>query len=704
MTQTLPNIQLELFDMSDFIQPESPEPQWGPSGKSIYERTYQRVKTDGTKESWDDTVRRVVRGNLSLVPEDRNWPGEEEELYDLFYNFRALPGGRHLWMSGVEGRQFLFNCYVSGWGDRFSDHFAFTFNQLMEGGGVGANYSMKYLENYKINTPVTVRFTCRKDHANYYDLVDAGLVNDDEYEDAYEVEDSREGWVSALRWMVDIATRFYLEPMELVIDLSNIRGSGLPIKTFGGTSAGPVPFAKMMKELSYLLNEGYETGVNGPLCMEMDHVISNCVVSGNVRRSARMSIMHWKDPHIAWFMRCKEGGMNFWSTNISIEIDDEFIQRLDDYRVGIANNYTMNKETLHAGMVWVEMVQGMHDNGEPGFWNSSLANIGEPNPVIATNPCGEICLEPWENCNLGHINLSAFVTADGYVDFSGLTRAHQLVTRFLIRATFGDISDAKTAEIVSRNRRIGVGHFGFAGYLAKLGIRYSDSYRSDDVKYMLSYMADIVDQTAYYFANDLRIPVPVKKRAIAPTGTISKLAGVTESIQAPFALYYIQRIRYSSIDPDQAQKIQEFEMMGYNCIPDPRVPNTVVVEIPTENALVEELKALGLDPDVILEDASMVSIKDQLGVQDMYQTLWADNAISYTVNFDPKLNDYDAIGDALYARIGSLKGSTLFPERGFELPPYERYPKEKILALRGSQAVLGDGVDESCASGACPVR
>jgi ribonucleoside-triphosphate reductase len=144
-------------------------------------------------------------------------------------------------------------------------------------------------------------------------------------------------------------------------------------------------------------------------------------------------------------------------------------------------------------------------------------------------------------------------------------------------------------------------------------------------------------------------------------------------------------------------------MRGFNCIPDPRVPNTVVVEIPTINSLVEEIANAGWDTS-ILEDASMVSIEDQLKVQDMYQTLWSDNAVSYTVNFDPAVYDTSAISDALYARIGSLKGSTLFPERGFELPPYERQGKEKILALRGSQAVYGDGVDESCATGACPVR
>lgn len=710
MTQTLQSIQLPLFDMnlpSDTQEKNlssTMEPSWGPSGKEIYERTYQRVKSDGTKESWDDTVRRVIRGNLSLVPSERNWPGEEAELYDLFYNFGALPGGRHLWMSGVEGRQFLFNCYVSGWGDRFSDHFAFTFNQLMEGGGVGANYSAKYMDGYKINTMNRVHIICNPSHPDFEELDKAGLisskyriVNSDDI-DSFVVEDSREGWVASLKWLIDRTESFYLESLDLVFDVSEIREAGRPIQTFGGTSAGPVPFAKMMKEISHLLNEGYETGVNGPLAMEMDHAIANCVVSGNVRRSARMSQMHWKDPYIDWFINCKQDGKNFWSTNISVEIDNEFIELLDDYNVGLRDSHV-----LEAKRIFEAITEGMHENGEPGFWNSSLANKGEPNPVIATNPCGEICLEPWENCNLGHVNLSAFVDGDGNVDFNGLVRAHQLVTRFLIRATFGDISDPKTQEVVRRNRRIGVGHFGYANFVAKQGLRYSESYRNKGIQHLLQDLANAVQYEAYSFSHALRIPVPVKTRTIAPTGTISKLAGVTESIQAPFALYYIQRIRYSVIDPDQKLKLDLYRMQGYNVVKDPQVENTEIVEIPTINSLVDEIAGYGYDTS-FLEDASMVSIDDQLGVQDMYQTLWTDNAVSYTVNFDPQVYGTSAIAAALYRHIGALKGSTLFPERGYELPPYQRVDREKILALRGSQAVLGDGVNETCASGACPVR
>src|SRR5690554_7171221 len=68
----------------------------------------------------------------------------------MMEEFQIIPAGRHLWASGVKGRQYLFNCHVSGWGENPWDHFEFTFLRLMEGGGVGANYSNRFLKDYPI--------------------------------------------------------------------------------------------------------------------------------------------------------------------------------------------------------------------------------------------------------------------------------------------------------------------------------------------------------------------------------------------------------------------------------------------------------------------------------------------------------------------------------------------------------------------------
>jgi ribonucleotide reductase alpha subunit len=120
---------------------------WGPTGRVVYERTYSRTKPDGSKETWPETVARVVKGNIALVHgEDMaQWPDdvhrEASQLVRYMTRFAIVPGGRHLWASGVKGRQYLFNCHVAGWGDRMSDHFEFSSLRLFEGGGVGANYS-----------------------------------------------------------------------------------------------------------------------------------------------------------------------------------------------------------------------------------------------------------------------------------------------------------------------------------------------------------------------------------------------------------------------------------------------------------------------------------------------------------------------------------------------------------------------------------
>ena len=85
---------------------------WGPTGELVYRRSYRRLQPDGEYEDRPDTVRRVVDGNLRLVPLRYHEPDERGQLERLFLDFAALPAGRHLWISGVTGRQFLFNCHA----------------------------------------------------------------------------------------------------------------------------------------------------------------------------------------------------------------------------------------------------------------------------------------------------------------------------------------------------------------------------------------------------------------------------------------------------------------------------------------------------------------------------------------------------------------------------------------------------------------
>lgn len=678
------------------------EINWGPTGEIVYGRTYSRVHPDGSRETWPETVERVVDGNLALVEERYQLERERQDLIDLMTGFKILPGGRHLWASGVKNAQHLFNCWVAGWGDKPSDHFEFTFMRLMEGGGVGANYSNRYLADYPpVQQELYVHIVCDPEHPDYEAMKEAGVLSteyDPDWSGAFVIEDSREGWASALVDLIDTHYRDEVTHYQRVYDVSRVRAAGTKLKTFGGRASGPQPLARMLIDVCEILSERYpgifqvgDGKLTGIDAMKIDHAIAQCVVAGGVRRSARMSMMHWQDEQIEEFVNCKKNSGSHWTTNISVEVDEDFWDYLKNYN-----------DDLTASATWVlkDISSGMVNNGEPGFWDSSLSNVGEPNTVVCTNPCGEITLEPWEPCNLGHVNLAAFVTEAGKTDYLGLMKAHELMTRFLIRATFSPVADPKSREVLDRNRRIGVGHFGVASFLALKGKRYSQAPADKNFTAFLRELAEMVDRAAEKFAHDLRIPVPVKKRTVAPTGTIAKMPGVSEGIHPIFSPYFIRRIRFNTRGDDLAQ-VDDLIEQGYHVEKDLYAPDTLVVSIPTKDTLVAAVEASGGDSDVV-EAASDLTLNEMLAFQAVYQMLWADNAVSFTANVDPGTYSAADVAQQLTKFGGLLKGATIFPEMSMPQSPYERITKEEYDAALAKS--VADGVDESCSSGSCPIR
>ena len=684
-------------------------PSWGPAGETVYERTYQRKKQDGTKETWRDTVERVVRGNLSLVYGSReSWSPEvlkeADELASMMYEFKVLPAGRHLWASGVPGRQYLFNCHVSGWGEKFSDHFEFSFMRLMEGGGVGANYSSRYLQRYGPPRRILqVHVVCDPVHPDYGKMKSDGLLSDEfsyEWPGAFPVEDSREGWAAALVDLLDTyMTDDTVKHSNRVYDISRVRPEGQPLRTFGGSASGPVPMARMLNEISDVMNSNIYTAAYLPPteAMAIDHAIAKCVVSGGVRRSARMSILPWDDPFIFDFIKCKADLNSHWTTNISVAIDDNFI----DY-VGDVVGFT--ERGRQADMVLKAISEGMLANGEPGFWNKSLSNTNEPNEVTCTNPCGEIALQEWENCNLGHVNMDAFSPKHrgGSIDVVGLLRAHQLMARFLIRATYGDVTDTKQQHVSRANRRIGVGHFGVQGFIVKQGIPFTKAPENHDFKKVLQECYKAVRNEARQYAFTLRIPEPVKVTTVAPTGSIAKLPGRTEGIHPVYARHFIRRVRFSTVDPDQWAKILDFQSKGYKAEPCLYAPNTYAIEFLTEESLVAEVRAMGIDPSLV-ESAAEIPLERMLAFQALYQEHYADNAVSFTVNFPENSLHISEVMGALRRYLPKLKGTTLMPDGSRIQAPYERITEEEYYSLLGPKDIA-DSVDEECATGACPIR
>lgn len=682
------------------------------TGKLVYERTYARVKPNGEKEQWPETVERVVDGNLALVDERYQLENEREDLIRLMTDFKILPAGRHLWASGVKNAQHLFNCWVSGWTEKPSDHFEFSFMRLMEGGGVGANYSNRFLQHFPlIQHFLQVEIVCDPEHPDYETLKAEGVLStlyDYEWEGAYPIEDSREGWAAALVDLIDTHYREDTVHFNRVYDVSRIRHAGARLKTFGGRASGPLPLAHMLIEVSKILSDKHGHRLDGMSAMEMDHEIAKCVVAGGVRRSARMAMMHWADDQIFEFIDCKKSSGSHWTTNISVEVDQRFWDAInflgDEYPGWNSIGETEVTEGEWAHGILANLAVGAVRNGEPGMWDSSLSNVGEPNQVVCTNPCGEITLEPWEPCNLGHVNLAAFVDEYGNESLFEVYKAHQLMTRFLIRATFAAVGDDKSREVLDRNRRIGVGHLGVASYLAMTGRKYSDAPADPEFKAKLRSWAAAVDDEAVRFCHQLRIPVPVKKRTVAPTGTIAKMPGVSEGIHPIFSRYFNRRIRFNTRGDDLAQ-VDELREQGFHVEDDLYAPDTLVVTIPTKDTLVAAVEAIyGPErAEELVQSADELSLNELLAFQAMYQTCWADNAVSFTANVDPDKYTAKDVSDQLAKFAGLIKGATVFPESSMPQSPYERITKEEYEASQAKS--VSDGVDEECSNGgACPIR
>ena len=653
------------------------EPKWGSLGKMVYERTYARIKPNGEKENWAETVTRVVNGNCSLVPSYNIEPNEQQELFNLIYNFKMIPGGRHLWSSGVPGRQFLFNCVSAGWDPNdFTYHFDFLFEQLMQGSGVGTNYSNRYISpQAKPKNVVQLHFVCDDNHPDF--LENQSLFSSEyssNWTGSITIEDSREGWSSALK---ELLTRIvYTNNSPLVFDVSSIRAKGMRIKGFGGISSGPRALILMLQGVHQFLMSKLNSNLSSVDFMMIDHLIAQCVIAGNVRRSARIAVKSWQDWDVTEFIECKKNTGEHWTSNISVEVDDEFF-------------LAWKKKEHHARRVFDNVIDNMMANGEPGFWNISRNQDGEPEPdkVFSPNPCGEITLQEFENCNIGSVNLGA-----DWISQDEFDNAFRLMSRFLIRATYGNITDSRQKEVVSRNRRIGVGIFGYQTWLVKQNIKFSESFHSSSVKKSLRRFYDIVRSASDDYAFRLRIPSPVKCTTVAPTGTTAMLCGETTGIQPIYTRYGVRRVRYASNDAQLlgfTDKIIEDDIYS---------PNTKVVCLPYKDALTELAETIYGDASVV-EQQDEIHLADMLEVQAMIQDCYADNAISFTANIKEDTVTTKQMKAIMIQMLPKLKGTTIMIDASRPQMPFTRITKEEFEATNGE---IGQGEME-CVNG-CPIR
>ena len=252
--------------------------------RSIYLGKYNRPED----KSWTDTVLRCVVGNVALDP--RASVDEAEQLFDVIWNGKGFPPGRGLWTGGVDRIPVdaRYNCHYGT--IRSIEDWCWVADMLMCGGGVGVGLQ-RISELPPVSLPdaaslARLHVLCSKSHPNEPEVMADDIISNPNACKYYVVEDSKKGWVEALRMTLECAWK----GRSLVINVSPVRRRGALIKTFGGIACGPAPLAALVRNVWGIVRGAAGRRIRAIEALDITNHIGVCIKSGNVRRSALIAL------------------------------------------------------------------------------------------------------------------------------------------------------------------------------------------------------------------------------------------------------------------------------------------------------------------------------------------------------------------------------------------------------------------------------
>lgn len=445
--------------------------------------------------------------------------------------------------------------------------------------------------------------------------------------------------------------------------LSDIRPSGSTISTTHGTACGPI---NVLRHLSS---------------------VSSLVTQGGKRDGANMAVMDVHHPNILEFIECKQIEGEIHNFNISVGASDEFMEAVKN-----GTNYNLYfRETpsdqnsprakvgeLDAREVFDKIVKGAWRNGEPGMIfldhvnrNSPVRHLGR---ITATNPCGEQPLLPNESCNLGSIDVGKFVVenADGEIDldWDRVGRMTRLAVHFLENTI--DANQYAIPEIEEMNlqtRKVGLGVMGFADMLVQMGIPYDSKEGVEMGRKLMRFIMEKSDDESAALA-EKRGPYPAfvgseeqkaGQRAmrnacrltVAPTGTISMIAGASSGIEPIFSLAFRkhnilggQTLYYVDKNLERIAKEGEFyseDLMAHLA----------------DGGSLQDRDEVPAAVKRLFHVASDIDPQDHVKMQAAFQES-TDAAISKTINFPNEATVEDVKDSYMLAWETACKGITVY--------------------------------------------
>lgn len=433
---------------------------------------------------------------------------------------------------------------------------------------------------------------------------------------------------------------------------SRIRPKGSKVKTTGGIASGPISFMKVF------------------------NAATEAVKQGGTRRGANMGILRVDHPDIREFITCKQDNAEITNFNISVGVTENFMRAVEEdreYHLIDPVTGAVNR-TEKARDIFDLIVENAWNNGEPGIifldrinHDNTLPGAGE---IESTNPCGEQPLLAYESCNLGSINLYRMLKEDpgeGF-DYDKLRKCIRKSVHFLDNVI--DINEYPHPMIEEKSRatrKIGLGVMGWADALYAIGIPYNSQEAVELGRALMRFiktesrkasviLAQIKGVFPYYDKSvfkDQEIQIRnATTTTIAPTGTLSIIAGVSSGIEPVFAISYVRQV----MDRD--------ELMEVNAVFEKRA----MEEGFYSTALMREIAGLGTLAHVekiprhirdIFVTAHDISPEWHVKMQAVFQES-TDNAVSKTVNLKKEATRDDVRDVFLQSYSLGCKGVTLY--------------------------------------------